>query len=159
LNRIREIIQNNKAIYSYRLISMLRPVIIGWGNYFRYCECKQVFVKLTNFIFMKLRAWVFRRDTLNGRLFVKEFPSGKTYSFYGKKHSDNLVLNGSQKSKGGKLKTNLLTHLAWIPSAKHVKVQGVESPFSLSHYWALRSLKYSPYPMRVRELLGRLVDC
>jgi RNA-directed DNA polymerase len=157
LSRIRYIIQNNKAVSSYRLILMLRPIIIGWANYFRYCECKQVFSKLTNLIFRKLRAWVFRRDTRNGRLAVKQkyFPSGKSYSFYGTRHLDNWVLNGSQKSKGCKLKTNFLPQLVWVPSAKHVKVKGTESPFSMSHYWALRCLKHSLYPLRIRNLLVR----
>lgn len=161
LKRIREIIQRNKAVSSYNLILMLRPVIVGWGNYFKYCECKQVFHKLTDLIFRKIRAWVFRRDPRNGRLYVKEkyFPQGKVYMFYGKKHSDNWVLNGSQKMKDGKLKTNFLPHIVWIPSMKHVKVLGGESPYSFSHYWALRSVKHSPYPLRVRELLVRQNNC
>lgn len=155
LERIRNIIQNNKATSSYGLISMLRPVIIGWGNYFKYCECKNTFSKLTDLIFRKIRAWVFRRDTRNGRLQIKEkyFPSGKEYSFHGKKHLDNWILVGSKKLKGGKLKTNFLPHIVWIPSEKHIKVKGTESPFSNSHYWGLRTVKHSPYPLRVRELL------
>jgi RNA-directed DNA polymerase len=161
LKRIRDIIQRNKATSSYNLILMLRPVIIGWGNYFKYCECKQVFLKLTDSIFRKIRAWVFRRDTRNGRLYVKEkyFPQGKVYTFCGRKHSDNWVLNGSQKTKDGKLRTAFLPHIVWIPSMKHVKVLGKESPYSLSHYWALRSAKHSPYPLRVRELLVRQKNC
>lgn len=153
--RIRDIVQRNKAISSYNLILMLRPVIIGWGNYFKYCECSEIFGKLTHKIFQKLRAWVLRRDNRNGRLFLKEkyFPSGKTFNFYGKKHSDNWILHGYQKKKGGHTVTNYLPHLSWIPSQKHVKVLGTESPYSLSHYWALRNQKYSPYPLRVRTLL------
>lgn len=155
LNRIREIISRNKAVSSYHLILMLRPVIIGWGNYFKYCECKQVFSKLTNMIFQKIRAWVFRRDTRNGRLVVKEkyFPSGKVYSFYGRQHSDNWILTGSQKTKNGKLRTIFLPQLVWLPSKKHVKVKGDESPYSFNHYWALRNLKHSPYPLREANLL------
>jgi RNA-directed DNA polymerase len=157
LHKIREIIQRNKAASSYSLISKLRPVIIGWGNYYRYCECKDVFGTLTNAIFQKLRAWAFRRDTRNGRIKVKEkyFPVGKTYSFHGKKHEDNWILCGTQKIGSGGVKENFLPHLVWIPSAKHVKVKGTESPYSRSHYWALRSAKHSPYPLRVRELLVR----
>jgi len=155
LERIRDILQRNKSVSSYNLICMLRPVIIGWANYFKYCECSATFGKLTNAIFNKLRAWVFRRDTRNGRLVVKEkyFPSGKVYSFYGIKHSDNWILNGSQKLKCGMLKTNFLPHIAWIPSSKHVKIRGDESPFSCSHYWSFRNVKYSPYPLRVSNLL------
>lgn len=161
LARIRDIISKNKSVSSYTLISMLRPVIIGWGNYFRYCECKEVFSKLTHMIFLKLRAWVFRRANRSGRIRIKDkyFPKGKTYSFYGLKHTDNWILNGTQKGKNGIVKTNFLPHLVWIPSANHRKVDGVESPYSLSQYWALRSVKHSPYPLRIRELLVRQGNC
>lgn len=155
LLKIREILQRNKSISSYELICMLRPLILGWANYFKYCECAEVFHKLTFLIFQKLRAWVFRRDTRNGRLFVKEkyFPTGRCYSFYGVQHYDNWILNGKRKFKNGVVKEIYLPHLVWVPSKKHVKVKGEETPYSLSHYWALRTAKYSPYPLRVRELL------
>lgn len=157
LKRIREVVQKNKSISSYRLILMLRPIILGWANYFKYCECKSIYSKLTNLIYMKIRAWVFRRDTRNDRKTVKEkyFPSGKVYSFYGKNHQDNWILNGSEKLKDGKIKKNFLPHIVWMPSTKHVKIKGMESPFSMSHYWALRNAKYSPYPLRVQTLLKR----
>jgi RNA-directed DNA polymerase len=157
LIKIREILQHNKAVSSYSLICILRPVTIGWANYYKYCECKNVFSSLTNKIFQKVRAWVFRRDTRNGRRIVKEkyFPSGKTYTFYGRKHEDNWILCGSKKFKNGITRNNYLPHLVWVPSMKHVKIKGSESPYSRSHYWALRSLKHSPYPLRIRELLVR----
>lgn len=157
LLKIRDIIQLNKSVSSYDLICMLRPVILGWANYYRYCECKSTFHKLTHMIFQKIRAWVFRRDSRNGRLFVKEkyFPSGKTYTMYGLEHRDNWILNGKRKFKGGVVKENFLPHIVWVPSVKHVKIKGEESPYSRSHYWALRTVKHSPYPKRVRELLVR----
>jgi RNA-directed DNA polymerase len=94
LDKVRNVVQNNKAASSYELISRLRPIIIGWANYFKYSECSDIFKKLTHKIFQKVRAWVFRRDTRNGRIFVKEkyFPTGRSYSFYGKQHLDNWIL-------------------------------------------------------------------
>lgn len=144
-----------KTASSYDIICKLKPLILGWANYFKYCECGDTFHNLTHMIFQKVRAWVFRRDTRNGRRFVKErsFPSGKTYSFYGVQHRDNWILCGKRKFKNGVVKEVYLPHLVWVPSKKHVKVRGDESPYSLSHYWALRNQKYSPYPLRVRELL------
>jgi hypothetical protein len=89
---------------------MIRPVILGWGNYFKYCECKKVFNKLTHLIFQKIRAWVFRRDTRNVRIKIKEkyFPSGKKYTFDGTTHQDNWILVGRQKLKHGTHKENYL---------------------------------------------------
>lgn len=155
--KVRKIVQEHRSVSSYTLIEMLRPTILGWGNYFKYCECKEVFRKLTHLIFQKLRAWVFRRDTRNGRRAVKEkyFPSGKTYTFDGSTHKDNWILVGRKKGKKGVVKENFLPHLVWIKSRKHVKVLQNETPFTRSLYWAIRSQKHSPYALRVRTLLVR----
>lgn len=161
LQKVRDIVQNNRSASSYSLIMMLRPVILGWANYFKYCECKAVFQKLTHLIFLKIRAWVFRRDTRNGRLYVKQkyFPSGNTYQFYGSTHQDNWILVGRQKGKNGVTKETWLPHLVWVKSRKHVKVQDRQTPFNQGLYWAVRSAKYSPYPLRVRTLLVRQKQC
>lgn len=161
LGKIRDIIQNKRSVSSYTLISILRPIIIGWANYFKYSECKQVFHKMTHLIFQKIRAWVFRRDTQNGRLKVKQkyFPSGRSYKFDGTEHQDNWILVGRQKDKKGKIKDNYLPHIVWIKSKKYVKIAGDQSPYNLDIYWAMRSAKYSPYPIRIRTLLVRQNQC
>jgi RNA-directed DNA polymerase len=155
LNKVKKIVTSNKSVSSYDLIALLRPVIIGWANYYRYCECKAVFQRLTHKIFQKIRAWVFRRDTRNGRLKVKQkyFPSGKEYKFDGRIYRDNWILNGTKVSKKGERKVNFLPHIVWVKSIKHVKIKGDESPYSNSIYWALRSNKNSPYNTRVTKLL------
>jgi RNA-directed DNA polymerase len=132
MQKVRDIVQNNKSASSYSLIMMLRPVILGWANYFKYCECKAVFNKLTYLIFLKIRAWVFRRDTRNSKLTVKQkyFPSGRIYHFDGSIHQDNWVLVGRQKGISGVTKETWLPHLVWIKSRKHVKVQGTQTPFN-----------------------------
>lgn len=157
LRKIREIIINNRSTSSYLLITKLRPVIIGWANYYKYCECKAVFSKLTHLIFQKLRAWVFRRDTRNGRLTIKKryFPSGCSYKYDGSTHQDNWVLVGRQKNKIGIIRQVYLPHMVWVKSRKHVKIQNDQTPFNHQMYWAMRSAKYSPYPLRVRNLLKR----
>jgi len=157
LQKIRDIIQKNKAASAYQLIMKLRPIIVGWANYYKYSECKDDFGKLTHLIFQKIRAWVFRRDTRNGRLNVKEkyFPSGKEYSFCGSKHKDNWILFGTYKSKQG-IKEAFLPHMSWVKSEKFVKIQGSRSPYDGDFiYWAKRTQKYSSLSTRVTTLLKR----
>lgn len=157
LSKVRDIIQNNKAASAYQLIMKLRPLIIGWANYFKYSECSTDFRQLSHLIFEKIRAWVFRRDTRNGRLVIKQkyFPKGKEWSFGGSKHKDNWVLFGTYKSKHG-IKEAFLPHLSWVKSSKHVKIQGSKSPYDSDHlYWTQRSAKFSVLPIRVRTLLLR----
>ena len=120
LTEIRYIIQSNKAASSYELILALRPKILHWGNYFKYFDYKPTFQKLTHLIFQKLRAWVFRRDTKNGRYYVKEkyFPSGKTYNFNGEIHHSNWVLVGYKKDAKNQVKQIYLPHMSWIKGPK-----------------------------------------
>jgi RNA-directed DNA polymerase len=158
LEKISLLIKSNRSISSYRLISILRPIIIGWANYYRYSECTDIFTKLTHKIFLKTRAWVFRRDTRSGRNSIKEkyFPSCRTYSFKGKNHKDNWILVGKEKNKNGEIETRFLPHMSWVPSEKYTKVKSEKSPFDGDIiYWTLRTDKYSPLSTRVRNLLRK----
>lgn len=157
LDKVRNIIQNNKAVSSFILICMLKPIILGWANYFKYSECSKAFAKMGHLIFQKLRAWVFRRDTRNGRLKIKEkyFPKEKEYSFGGTTHKDNWTLCGQQKSKLG-LKENFLPSIAWVKSEKFVKIKGAKSPFDGDYiYWTLRLKSTFTLSIQVRTLLRK----
>lgn len=147
LDKVTIIIRRNKSASSYELIEKLRPLILGWANYFRYSECASVFVKLTHMIYLKLRGWVFRRSIRIGRrkTRLKYFPKGE-YFFEGKVRRALWVLMGKRRVKQG-IKTNFLPYLSWISSRKHVKVKGDESPYNpdSSIYWSNRMAKYSPF--------------
>jgi RNA-directed DNA polymerase len=158
LEKVGKIIRYNKAASSYQLIKKIAPVIVGWANYYKYCECSKIFGKLDHFIFLKLRAWVFRRDTKNSRHFIKEkyFPSGRTYLYDGVTHSDNWILVGKEKGNKSVLKENFLPRMQWIHSEKYVKIKGSKSPFENDQlYWSLRTDKHSVHSLRVRKLLRR----
>lgn len=158
LDKVRNIIQNNKAISSYKLICMLRPIILGWANYFKYSECSKVFNKMGHLIFQKLRAWVFRRDTRNGRIKIKEkyFPKDKEYSFGDSLHKDNWILCGQQKHKLGLMKENHLPSIAWVKSEKFIKIKGAKSPYDGDYiYWTLRIKSTGSLSIQVRTLLRR----
>lgn len=142
LFKVRNIIQNNRSASAYNLILTLRPVIIGWANYFRFSACQKVFHKLTHLIHQKLRAWVFRRDTRNGRIKVKQryFPSGKTYIYEGTPHQDNWVLTGKQLGKDAVIYEIWLPQLIWVKRKKWVKIKADKSPFDGDNvYWANRT--------------------
>ena len=157
LDKVRTIIQNNRNASAYNLIHLLRPIIIGWGNYFQYCECTSTFNKLSHLIIQKLRAWVFRRDTRNGRKEVKRryFPNDKSYQFGNTTHKDNWILNGKQVGKNGELKTNYLPRLSWLKSEKWIKVKGTSSPFDGNNlYWGKRTLSKGNWSLRQRKLIN-----
>lgn len=158
LLKIRDIIQNNRSASSFQLICKLRLVIFGWANYYKYCECKDTFRKLTHLIFQKIRAWVFRRDTRNGREYIKNkyFPSGKVYSFDGDFHRDNWILVGERKSSKTETAKAFLPHLVWVKSRKFVKVLKNKSPFDGDFiYWTLRMKSDTTLSTRTRILLRK----
>ena len=148
LEKVKQVIQHKKAASSYQLIKILSPIILGWANYYKYCECSDVFRKLDHAIFLKLRAWVFRRHPKNSRYVVKEkyFPAEKTYLFDGREHYDNWVLVGEEKGRRGENLKNFLSKMSWIHSSKFEKVKGSKSPFDNDQlYWTLKTGKYSSY--------------
>jgi RNA-directed DNA polymerase len=101
LEKISQTIDFHKSSSAGTLIRELKPIIQGWGNYFKYCECSDTFSKLSNLIHQKIRAWVFRRQGKKNRTDTKNkyFPPDKTFTFYGKKHQDNWTLCGTEKTK------------------------------------------------------------
>nr|UCS09699.1 hypothetical protein [Oedocladium prescottii] len=134
------IIQNNKAASAYELIGKLRPVILGWANYFQFCECKETFSKVDNLLYQQIRAWVFRRAVRQGRITVKEkyFPSEKIYKFQNRTYKANWILNGTKTLKNNKPMIIYLPKISWIKSKKYVKVKGNESVYNGNEiYWAL----------------------
>jgi retron-type reverse transcriptase len=118
IHKTRTIIQSNKAASAYELICKLKPVLIGWANYFQFCDCKPTFSKIDNLVYQQLRAWVFRRAVRQGREIVKEkyFPSGKQYKFQGHIYTGNWILNGTKKFNNNTVKTIFLPKISWIKS-------------------------------------------
>ena len=156
LSKIQNVIQDNISTSSYNLILKLYPVIIGWANYFRFSECHKIFQKLTHLIYQKIRAWVFRRDTRNGRTKVKQqyFPNGKIYIYEGTKHKDNWVLTGKQFDKNGIIQEIWLPHLVWIKSKNWLKIKSSKSPFDSDNiYWAKRTLNKVNWSIRLCKLI------
>jgi RNA-directed DNA polymerase len=155
--KTRQYISRNKATSAYIMITKLRPILLGWANYFKYCECTETFSKIDNIIYQQIRAWVFRRAVRQGRKAVKQkyFPEGRQYKFQGRLYNGNWILNGVQTSKiEKKPKTNFLPKIQWISSEKYVKVKGDASVYDGNHiYWATRTPIHSIYSTRVKNLL------
>lgn len=150
--KVRNIIQSNKSTSSYGLIYLLRPILIEWGSYFRYCECKETFKKVDNIVFNQLRAWVFRRATRQGRMTVKQkyFPENRVYTFQNRQYKANWILNGSKSLKNRKPRTINLPKLTWISSENFVKVKSVASVYDGDYlYWSKRCPRYSKLSIKV----------
>jgi RNA-directed DNA polymerase len=158
IDKTRNIIQNNKSASSYALIYLLRPVLIGWGNYFCYSECKETFNKIDNIIYNQLRAWVLRRAVRVNRTKTmgKYFIRGRTYKFQNRTYQANWIFTGQLLSKNGKPVNTFLPKLSWISSKSYVKIKEDASVYNGEHlYWASRNAKYSSLSTRVKNLYNR----
>jgi RNA-directed DNA polymerase len=139
--KIGNILRTNRAISSYDLIQIIRPIIVGWCNYYCISECNETFSTLNHKTYLMLRTWVFRRDKRHGKHTVKEkYFTSKTYTFRGKIYNDNWVLNG-KKMINGHLKTNFLPKFTWTESQRHIKVRPYASIFDGNHEYDNRTLK------------------
>lgn len=49
--RIKQVVKQNRASSSYRLIQRLNPVRVGWCNYHKHNECAETFRQLKHIIF------------------------------------------------------------------------------------------------------------
>lgn len=157
-SKTRKVIQTQKSVSSYQLIGILRPILLSWANYFKFCECKETFKKVDNIVYHQLRAWVFRRAIRKGRISVKEkyFPSKSVYKFQGREYSANWILNGTKKRKGEKKSTIFLPKISWVKSSKFVKVKADASVYDGNEiYWALRNSRFCILSTRVQNLLRR----
>jgi RNA-directed DNA polymerase len=155
--KLRNIIQNNKSASSFVLINLLRPVLIGWANYFRFCECKDTFKKVDNIVYNQLRAWVLRRSTRKGRILTmaKYFISNREHRFDNRTYKANWIFSGTKVSKDKPVNI-FLPKIAWISKKMYVKVTGTSSVYDGNHvYWATRNARYSIYSIRVSNLLKR----
>lgn len=159
LQKVRFVLQKGKSLSSYELIERLRPIILGWANYYRYCECKAIFGKMSHLILQKLRGWVFRRDRKHGRSQVKKnyFPEKKRYLFQNREYKDKWILVGKRKDRKNKIQENFLPRISWVKSLKYVLVKGESTPFDreLSLYWTVRKIKDSSFPLLGTKLLQR----
>jgi RNA-directed DNA polymerase len=168
LTKTRTIFQNNKSASAGHIIMLLNPVITGWANYYKYCDCTKNFKQVEKALWSQLRAWVFRRKSkgLKTRTALKNkyFPPETEVTFNGNKHKGNWILVGKTLARKGQEKQVNLVYPSWIRSCQYVKISGTKSPFDGDHiYWSKRTQQYGPFNKTERTLLkqqnGRCTIC
>nr|YP_009040977.1 ORF533 [Tetraphis pellucida]AIB08432.1 ORF533 [Tetraphis pellucida] len=133
LEDIRRAIQFSKGKAAYQLIITLVPKIVGWGNYFKYSECNNIFRRLDHDIFQKIRAWVYRRHPTWGRDKIKQkyFPEKRSWFFQGRVYQDNWILYDSYTTAFGVRREYYLVKLSRIASHKHIEARQDKSAIKL----------------------------
>lgn len=121
-DKVRDIIQRNKAVEQRDLIRMLNPVIQGWVNYHRHAVSSVAFSKLDFLIWKLLWQWAVRRHRGKGRKWIKQrywrTLGTRTWTF------------ATDVSDGDSVRTVSLVYATDTRIRRHVKVQAEVNPYS-----------------------------
>jgi RNA-directed DNA polymerase len=137
-----KVIRTHKSVPQSALIRRLNPVIRGWANYFSTGVSKEIFSKLENLIYEKLRAWAnFRHPNKRQRWVTRRY--WKTIG------NDNWSFAVREEDKTMRLIKHTETRIT-----RHVKVQGERSPYDGDWvYWSTRMGKHPEAKRSVSILL------
>jgi RNA-directed DNA polymerase len=144
-DRLKEMIRALQMAPQEDLIDRLNPVIRGWTNYYRSVVSKAAFSKLDDRLYSRLRRWAQRRHPNKPvRWVVARYWRLPRWDF-------------------GSKETVLLKH-ARTRIVRHVKVQGVKSPYDGDWlYWASRWGHYPEVNLALSRMLneqqGRCASC
>ncbi len=120
-DKIRQVIESNKATKQKSLIMMLNPIITGWGNYYQYGVSAKTFDRMDFEIFRKVWQWARRRHAGKGKHWVKEkyyrTINGRTWTF------------AADLSTKDKIDFIPLKRLTNIESIKFAKIRHFANPY------------------------------
>jgi RNA-directed DNA polymerase len=121
------------------LIARLNPKIKGWANYYATACSKRVLHSVDCWLYHKLWAWARRRHPNKG----KRWRARKYWGF----HLGRWIFESG---------TQRLVKASHTPIRRHIKVQGIRSPYDGDWlYWATRSGAHPEVPKRIAFLLKR----
>jgi RNA-directed DNA polymerase len=132
------------------LIRALNSLIIGWSKYYSTVVSQITFEKVEYALFARLFAWAKRRHPNKNKWWIVDqywrITKGKGWRFQPPGSDYQLYQHGS------------------TPIRRHVKVQGLRSPYDGDWiYWSTRLGKHPEVPLRVATLLkrqrGRCLEC
>jgi RNA-directed DNA polymerase len=150
VNKLRKIIDVRKHSDQETLIKALNPVIVGWSNYYAHVVSAQTFKKLDNIVYMMLCGWAVYRHTKQNKHWIM----GKYWRI---DDGQGWVFRPPNS------KWRLCRH-AKTPIRRHVKVQGLRSPYDGDWlYWSKRLGRHPEVSARVAKLLktqqGKCQEC
>lgn len=121
LQKVREVIQVNKATPTSYLIAQLNPLLRGWANYHRHVVSKVTFAKMDHLIFQALWRWAKRRHPNKPPTWIRR-------TYFTSEANNHWVFQGIAISRG-KTQPIRLYRLASMPIKRHTKVKAQANPY------------------------------
>jgi len=138
LAKIADVMDVHKTAPQAALIGRLNPIIRGWSNYYSTVVSKDIFSKIDNLMWDKLRAW--SRSRGKGSI-----NKDKYWRTVGDRNWCFSTEDGME----------LLNHKS-TPIVRHIKIKGEASPYDGNWiYWSKRRGESPDTPNRVASLIKR----
>lgn len=129
--KLADTIKRLNAAPQIKVISELNPIIRGWTNYYRSVCSKEIFSKIGELTFLRLKRWAFRRHPNKNRHWIIR-------KYWNSINMDNWVFGIEYES----CNVSLYKHSKTIIT-RHTKVKGLASPYDGNNtYWASRMGKH-----------------
>jgi RNA-directed DNA polymerase len=138
--KIADIISQHNAAPQKVLIMKLNPIIRGWANYYSAVVSKEIYGKIDQLIWLRLKRWCQRRHRNKNATWSLR----KYFKTVGNR---NWVFSEGDIALASHMETIII---------RHVKVKGTASPFNGDDtYWASRLGKHPELPTRIVILLKK----
>ncbi|MDV3002665.1 MAG: hypothetical protein N5P05_004320 (plasmid) [Chroococcopsis gigantea SAG 12.99] len=118
------------------LINKLKPILLGFANYYRGVVSKKTFSYINHRVVMYLYRWAKRRHPNKGKKWVKN-------RYFHRVEGNDWTFATWGTDSRGRSKFYSLCNISKIPIIRHVKVTGNNSPDDpqLKKYWETRNNK------------------
>lgn len=144
LRRLREIVKKHRSATQAELIAQLNPIIRGWSNYYSAVCSKATFSRMDYQLYLKLRRWSRRRHPQKNRHWIAQkywqITKGRGWVFKPTTQQEQIAL---------------YKH-AQTPIKRHIKVQGLRSPYDGDWvYWGRRMKTFPTIKPTINKLLDK----
>jgi RNA-directed DNA polymerase len=127
MDKVRQVVNGNKAATQANLILTLNPIIRGWAMYHRHVVSKARYAWVDHQVWRVLWRWAVRRHAMKGAKWIKQ----KYFHIEGANH---WVFASDEKVNGISQRLRLFS-AASVPIVRHIKIRSAVNPFDSA--WAV----------------------
>lgn len=121
LEKIWEVIKENRTAQQANLIRQLNPILRGWANYHRHVVAKEIFARNDHWVWSMLWQWAVRRHPNKGTRWVKN-------KYFKSRGAQNWIFSAKDKGKNGAIRELTLLKQKDTPIKRHTKIKAPANP-------------------------------
>lgn len=121
LEKVRDVIKENRTAQQVNLIRQLNPILRGWANYHSHVVAKETFARNDKRIWSMLWQWAVRRHPNKGARWIKD-------KYFKTRGTRNWIFTAVDKGKDGAPREHTLLEQSDIPIKRHIKIKALANP-------------------------------